>query len=128
MRNIISFLFIFFCSLSVKSQTLISGVVKNKTGEPMIVTVTLQPTNKQNISGFTSTDADGRYKVAYKGTGDSILVTVRGMMIETATRRIPNRSATIDFIVTEKINKLLITFSIPCIISMLINSVYNKEE
>ncbi len=29
---------------------------------------------------------------------------------------------------TEKINKLLITFSIPCIISMLINSVYNKEE
>ena len=106
MRNIISFLFIFFCSLSVKSQTLISGVVKNKTGEPMIVTVTLQPTNKQNISGFTSTDADGRYKVAYKGTGDSILVTVRSMMIETATRRIPNRSATIDFIVTEKINKL----------------------
>ena len=25
----------------------------------------------------------------------------------------------------EKINKLLLTFSVPCVISMLINSVYN---
>lgn len=106
MRNYAFFLFIFINALAVQAQTLITGTVKNKSGEPMLVTVTLQPIGKQTVSRFSSTDAEGRYKVDYKGADDSILITVRGMMIETVVRCVCNRSDTVDFIVDEKMNEL----------------------
>lgn len=93
--------------LSAYSQTVITGSVRNKQKEPVsFVTVTIQRFGESIIAGFVSTDDDGRFQLTYTGGGDSLLVTVRGLMIEKATRKIPNRSATIDFTVEEKANQL----------------------
>lgn len=89
------------------SQTVINGNVKNRQKHPVSnVTVTIQRMGESAISGFFTTDEAGRYQLTYNGTGDSLLVTVRGMMIEKKTRTIPNRSATIDFTIDEKLNRL----------------------
>jgi hypothetical protein len=90
-------------NLSSYSQTVISGYVKNKQNEAISsVTVTVQRLGASSISGFTSTDKSGKFKLIYNGAGDSLLVTVRGMMIEKMTRTIPNRSATVDFVTNDK--------------------------
>ena len=91
---------------SLYAQTVITGTVKNRKGEPMQTTVTLQRLGANAISGFTSTDNGGKYSLTYRGTDDSLIITVRGLTVEKTMRRIPNRSATIDFRVVEKVNKL----------------------
>ena len=93
--------------LSASSQTVITGTVRDKQEEPVpFVTVTMQAKGESAIVGFTSTDEAGRYRLTFDGTADSLTFTVRGMMIETTTRTVPNRSTTLDFAVTEKANQL----------------------
>ena len=107
MKNIICFILLSFAAtIAMYSQTIITGFVKNKNGGPMHVSVTLQRPGVNAISGFTTTDASGEYQLVYKGSSDSLLITVRGLTVEKNTRCIPNRSATIDFSVIEKVNKL----------------------
>lgn len=107
MKNRVGFFILFVMGiLSAYSQTVITGTVKNEKGEPMPATVTLQRLGTNAISGFASTDETGKYEVIYKGIGDSLLITVRSLMSETHTRCIPNRSANVDFTITEKVNKL----------------------
>jgi hypothetical protein len=97
------YILFFMINLSSYSQTVISGYVKNKQNEAISsVTVTVQRLGASSISGFTSTDKSGKFKLIYNGAGDSLLVTVRGMMIEKMTRTIPNRSATVDFVTNDK--------------------------
>lgn len=100
-------LFLFQSFFSVYSQTIVTGVVKNRQGEPIpSVTVTAQALHAKNVSAFSATNETGKYKIIYKGTGDSILVTVRGMMVGKVTRQISNHSTNLDFVVEEKENKL----------------------
>ncbi|MDY3789534.1 hypothetical protein [Bacteroides fluxus] len=107
MKNRIAFLILLIMgALSAYSQTIITGTIKNKKGEPILATVTLQRLGTNTIAGFASTDDAGKYKAVYKGSGDSILVVVRGLMVEQTTRCIPNCSAMVNFTVVEKVNKL----------------------
>ena len=93
--------------LSAFPQTVITGTVRDKQKEPVpFVTVTMQAKGKSAIVGFASTDEAGRYRLTFDGTADSLTVAVRGMMIETTTRTVPNRSTTLDFTVAEKENQL----------------------
>lgn len=99
--------FLYLSLLSAFPQTMITGVVKSKQNEPVSsATVTVQALHAKNVSGFAATDEGGKFKVIYKGTSDSILITVRGMTIAKVTRKIPNQSANLDFVVEEKENKL----------------------
>lgn len=89
------------------SQTVITGTVRDNLKEPVpFATVTMQSKGETAIAGFASTDETGRYRLAFEGTVDSLTVTVRGMMIETTTRTVLNRSTTLDFTVVEKANQL----------------------
>lgn len=88
------------------SQSVFTGVVKNSQKESVTATITIQPKGSTAISGYVSVDNLGQYKIAYNGVSDSLIITVRGLTIEKITRHIPNRSATIDFIVKEAINQL----------------------
>lgn len=82
-------------------------MVRDKQKEPVpFATVTMQTKGESAIAGFASTDEAGRYRLTFDGTADSLTVTVRGMMIETAMRTVPNRSTTLDFTVAEKANQL----------------------
>lgn len=91
----------------VYSQTIIQGSVKNKEAVQIEnVMVTIQDARTGTIVGFVSTDAMGEYRLSFKHDTDSLLVTVRGMAIENMTRTIPNRSATVNFIVNDNKIKL----------------------
>lgn len=107
MKNRIAFLVLLIMGvLPAYSQTIITGTVKNKKGEPILAAVTLQRLGTNAIAGFASTDDTGKYKAIYKGSGDSIFVVVRGLTVEQTTRCIPNRSAMVNFTIVEKVNKL----------------------
>lgn len=108
MKHTIAFLLLLVVDLlAAYSQTVITGTVSDKQKEPVpFVTVTMQAKGESTIAGFASTDEAGRYRLTFDGTADSLTVTVRGMMIETTMRTVPNRSTTLDFTVAEKANQL----------------------
>ena len=108
MKHTIAFLLLLVVDLlAAYSQTVITGTVSDKQKEAVpFVTVTMQAKGESAIAGFTSTNEAGRYRLTFDGAADSLAVTVRGMMIETTTRTIANRSTTLDFTVAEKANQL----------------------
>lgn len=89
------------------SKTIIKGTVKNIEGEPMAnVMVTIQNANSGTIAGGVATESSGNYCLSFDQVADSILVTVRGLTIEKSTRKLPNHSAIVDFVVDLKTAKL----------------------
>ncbi len=108
MKHTIAFILLLVVGfLSAYSQTVITGTVRDKQKETVpFVTVTMQAKGESTIAGFAPTDEAGRYRLTFDGTADSLTITVRGMMIETTMRTIPNRSTTLDFTVDEKANQL----------------------
>ncbi|MEA4918389.1 hypothetical protein [Proteiniphilum sp.] len=88
------------------TQTTLSGTVKNKRGEPLTVTVTVQAKGSNAITGFTTTDGEGRYSLTYKGTVDSLVVTASGVSVGKHSRIVPNRPGQVDFSIEEKAMEL----------------------
>jgi hypothetical protein len=84
------------------SQTVISGNVKNKQGEPLSANVTVQAKGSLTIAGFATTDIQGSYSLIYKGNADTITITASGMNIGKHSKTVVNRTQKIDFIIDEK--------------------------
>ncbi len=103
MKQIVFTVFSFCCfPLLVYSQTTtLSGLVRNKQGKPLIVSVTVQAKGSTTISGFATSDVEGRYSVEYKGDADSLTLVVSGIMVGKHYRSVPNKTATVDFTVEE---------------------------
>ena len=93
------FLLLPFATLA---QTVITGHVMNKAGEPLIVTVMVQSKGSVTIAGYASTTATGDYSVTYKGTADSITITVSGINIGKFSKTVANCSGKVDFVIDEK--------------------------
>jgi len=102
------FLYIFFLlvPLFAYSQTTLTGTVKNKQGEPLIVSVTVQAKGIATIAGFTTSDKDGRYSLTYTGTADSLVVTASGISVGKHSRIVPNRTGQVNFSIEEKVMEL----------------------
>ena len=84
------------------AQTIVTGSVKNKHGEPLAVNVLVQEKGGVTISGFTTTNAEGNYTLTCKETADSISITVLGMNIGRHSKTVANRSGRVDFEIEEK--------------------------
>jgi hypothetical protein len=91
----------FSITLSLQAQTTISGIVKNKKGEPLIANVIVQAKESTTISGFAITSEEGAYVVSFKGSADSLLITVTGMNVGTHRRMVTNNSAVVNFEIDE---------------------------
>jgi hypothetical protein len=102
MKQILSILIILSLPFSAFSQTLITGSVKNKKGEPLSVNATVQAKGSVTIAGFAATDAQGNYSLNYKGNADSITVAISGMSIGKHTKTVANRTQKVDFVIEEK--------------------------
>jgi hypothetical protein len=63
--------------------------------------VTVQPKGSVSIAGFAATDAKGNYSLNYKGSADSITITVAGMNIGKHTKTVSARSQKMDFVIDE---------------------------
>ena len=84
------------------AQTLITGSVTNKKGEPLVANVIVQAKGSIMIAGFATTDTKGNYTLNYKGTADSIIITVSGMNIGKHSKMVANRTQHVDFNIDEK--------------------------
>ena len=95
-------MFIYMFPFSTTAQTTINGSVRNKRGEPLAATVTVQSKGSAAIAGYTATDADGNYLLMYKGTADSIILSISGMNTGKHSKAVANKSGRVDFIIDEK--------------------------
>lgn len=106
MRQFFFCIFFLIISLLTYSQTILTGTVKNKQGEPLIANIIVQPKESNTIAGFTTSDENGNYKLTYKGTSDSLVVTASGLTIGKHSRIVPNRSGQVNFNIEEKVIEL----------------------
>lgn len=88
------------------TQTTLTGTVKNRQGEPLIANITVQAKGSNTIAGFTTSDENGNYKLTYKGTADSLVVTVSGLTVGKHSRTVPNRPGQVNFNIEEKVIEL----------------------
>lgn len=89
-----------WCCFSVASgQTRISGVVKSDTdGKPLAgLSVTVKPKASAVLLGYGLTSDKGVYQLDFKAEADSVEITVSGLSIKKQVRRLPNKSATLNF-------------------------------
>ena len=90
----------FVLQISVSpAQTVIDGTVTDREKNEGIAgaNVMLREQGQTTITGFTSTDQSGRFRMEYKGTKDSIAVSVSGFNLATQSKTIANRSQTVSF-------------------------------
>ena len=105
MRKNLSF-FIFFLFYSIfcyGQQTLIKGNIKDEKGEIYSQTlVTLMQIPDSAMLGYAFSDNNGNYKLTYSGKDTDLLLSISGLGIVTQTKKIKNKSQTIDFVVEEQ--------------------------
>jgi hypothetical protein len=84
-----------------RAQTVIRGTVKDVRQNKGIesVNVMIQDPDKPAILGFTMTDKDGKYTLEYKGTNDSVGVSVSGFNIQKQSKIVARKNQTVDFTV-----------------------------
>ena len=105
MKRLNQIFILFTCTvfqISVSTaQTVINGTVTNREKNEGIanINVMLQERGQTNIIGFTTTDPSGRFRVEYKGTKDSIEVSVSGFNVAKQSKTIGNSSQTVSFTV-----------------------------
>jgi hypothetical protein len=99
------FFFMLIAGLSVSqssAQSIFTGSIKNKSGQSIIGTVTIQDKDCLTISGFSQSDAKGEFEISYAGKADSVTITISGMTIGKHSKTITNKSQRVDFVIQEQ--------------------------
>lgn len=91
-----------FIPHKVLSQTIIEGKVINTQGKTSGAYITASPNGSKNILCFSNIDNNGRYKLEFKATVDSVAINVSGMSIVNQTYIVANRSQRLDIKVKER--------------------------
>jgi|GEM_PF-581286 len=101
MRLFLSCLYIIaLFGYTAHAQTIIRGTVTERDTQKELsgINVTIQEQGNAALVGYTLTDEKGTYRLEYKGTRDSIIVTASGFNISKQTKTIANRNQTVDFV------------------------------
>jgi hypothetical protein len=84
-------------------ESVITGKVKDTKGEPYVqASVTLKQLSDSLLIAYAYTDNSGNYKLSYSKGEQELLLTVASLGIATQTKKIPNKTQTVDFIVKEE--------------------------
>ena len=82
----------------MKTVTISGMIVDAGTGEAADpVNVLLQSPSRRTMYGYTTSRADGSYTLEWRGSADTLLVTVTGFNIAPQSRRILARTQRVDF-------------------------------
>lgn len=82
----------------MKTVTISGTIVDAGTGEAADpVNVLLQSPSRRTMYGYTTSRADGSYTLEWRGTADTLLVTVTGFNIAPQSRRILAHTQRVDF-------------------------------
>ncbi len=99
-------LFLLLCG-TLSAQTVISGSVKDTEGEPLPnIQVLAYKAGNRIIVAYAGTENDGHYSFSVNTDADSLDVATSSLFFEKQTRRIANRSQTVDFSLHEEIQEL----------------------
>ena len=99
MRQIIYLIALLLCGLGVQAQTVIRGTVLDRDTQMGFpgANVTIQEKGSTAILSYVLTDEKGAYRLEYKGSRDSIVVSASGFNISKETKTVANRSQEVNF-------------------------------
>ena len=101
-RWLVTYLLLLSSFVSMAQGIAIQGTVRFKEGgEPAAgVNVMLFGQDRKSMLGFNLTDGDGRFRLEYSGTADSLVLRCTGMDIKMQEMNIPASDQWLDIIVT----------------------------
>ena len=92
---------------TLSAQTVLNGSVKDIEGEPLPnIQVLAYKAGSRIIVAYAGTDNDGRYSLSVTAESDSLDVATSSLFFEKQSKRIANRSQTVDFALREEIQEL----------------------
>lgn len=99
-------LFLLLCG-TLSAQTVISGSVKDTEGEPLPnIQVLAYKAGNRIIVAYAGTENDGHYSLSVNTDADSLDLVTSSLFFEKQTKRIANRSQTVDFTLREEVQEL----------------------
>lgn len=99
-------LLILFCQI-LPAQTVLTGHVKDTEGEPLPnIKVLAYKAGSRIIVAYTGTENDGKYSLTVNAETDSLDVSTSSLFFEKQTKRIANRSQTVNFALREEVQEL----------------------
>lgn len=91
----------------LSAQTVLTGTVKDTEGETLPnIKVLAYKAGSRVIVAYAGTDNDGRYNLSVNAEADSLDVATSSLFFEKQTKRIANRSQTVDFTLREEVQEL----------------------
>ena len=92
---------------TLSAQTVLNGSVKDTEGEPLPnIKVLAYKAGSRIIVAYAGTDNEGRYSLSVTAETDSLDVATSSLFFEKQTKRIANRSQTVDFALREEVQEL----------------------
>lgn len=84
--------------LSTYAQTTIQGTIHDKNNKGVAdVSVVLMHVSDSSVVEFTMSDDNGKYKIIHNGNSPEMLISIYSFDIKRQTRKIENKSQTVDF-------------------------------
>lgn len=100
-------LFFMGTSYLAHAQIILSGVLKNSVGEPVInATVTITSTQEETILGYAITNLDGAFEIPIEARQLELLVTIRSMGFKTMSTKIINKTQELSYVLEEEVTVL----------------------
>lgn len=91
----------------LSAQTVLTGYVKDTEGEPLPnIKVLAYKAGSRIIVAYAGTENDGSYKFSVSAEADSLDVATSSLFFEKQTKRIANRTQTVDFMLREETQEL----------------------
>ena len=92
---------------TLSAQTMLNGSVKDTEGGPLPnIQVLAYKAGSRIIVSYAGTDNEGRYSLSVTAEADSLDVATSSLFFEKQTKRIANRSQTVDFVLREEVQEL----------------------
>ena len=95
-----------FCTLicvqfrMLSAQSVVEGLVTDSLSHPLDAYIMLAAHGSGTILAWADTDPNGYYRLSFSADADSLTVTASSMTIGHHVRVVPNRSQTLNFVVT----------------------------
>ena len=106
-KRIFFFIFSFICiAFTIQAQNVIEGMVIDTQGKAVDAFVTVSLKGSSNILSFANTDTNGKYKLEFESTSDSVIVSAAGFGIGKYVKIVRNCSQRIDFLVKTQTTEL----------------------
>ncbi len=92
---------------ALSAQTVLTGTVKDTEGETLPnIKVLAYKAGSRIIVAYAGTENDGSYKISVNAEADSLDVATSSLFFDKQTKRIANRSQTVDFTLREEVQEL----------------------